>query len=49
MPLFCISDGPTSGRPWSSAGARVHPLEQVQEAYRELEAGHTRGKIVLVL
>lgn len=22
-PLFCIIDGPTSGRPWSSAGVRV--------------------------
>jgi NADPH:quinone reductase-like Zn-dependent oxidoreductase len=28
--------------------AHVHPLEQVQDAYRELEARHTRGKIVLV-
>lgn len=27
--------------------ARVYPLEQVQEAFRELEQGHTRGKIVL--
>jgi NADPH:quinone reductase-like Zn-dependent oxidoreductase len=27
--------------------ARVYPLEQVREAYRELEQGHTRGKIVL--
>lgn len=27
--------------------ARVYPLEQVQEAFRELERGHTRGKIVL--
>jgi NADPH:quinone reductase-like Zn-dependent oxidoreductase len=28
--------------------ARVYPLEQVREAFRELEQGHTRGKIVLV-
>jgi NADPH:quinone reductase-like Zn-dependent oxidoreductase len=28
--------------------AAVYPLEQVQEAFRELEGGHTRGKIVLV-
>jgi len=27
--------------------ARTYPLDQVQEAYRELEAGHTFGKIVL--
>lgn len=27
--------------------ARVYPLEQVQDAYRELEKRHTRGKIVL--
>jgi NADPH:quinone reductase-like Zn-dependent oxidoreductase len=27
--------------------ARVYPLEQVQDAYRELERRHTRGKIVL--
>jgi NADPH:quinone reductase-like Zn-dependent oxidoreductase len=29
--------------------AHVYPLEQVQDAYRELEQGHTRGKIVLML
>lgn len=29
--------------------ARAYPLEQVQDAYRELEQGHTRGKIVLAL
>ena len=28
--------------------ARVYPLTDVQEAYRELEQRHTRGKIVLV-
>ncbi|HEV7942046.1 MAG TPA: NADP-dependent oxidoreductase [Solirubrobacteraceae bacterium] len=28
--------------------ARVYPLERVQDAYREIEARHTRGKIVLV-
>jgi NADPH:quinone reductase-like Zn-dependent oxidoreductase len=28
--------------------ASTYPLEQVREAYRELEAGHTHGKIVLV-
>jgi NADPH:quinone reductase-like Zn-dependent oxidoreductase len=28
--------------------ARVYPLEQVQDAYRELEQRHTLGKIVLV-
>lgn len=28
--------------------AHVYPLEQVQDAYRELERRHTRGKIVLV-
>ncbi len=28
--------------------ARVYPLAQVQEAYRELEQRHTNGKIVLV-
>jgi NADPH:quinone reductase-like Zn-dependent oxidoreductase len=27
--------------------ARVYPLEQVRDAYRELERRHTRGKIVL--
>lgn len=27
--------------------ARTYPLEQVQDAYRELEQGHTHGKIVL--
>jgi NADPH:quinone reductase-like Zn-dependent oxidoreductase len=27
--------------------AKVYPLEQVQDAYRELEQRHTRGKIVL--
>jgi NADPH:quinone reductase-like Zn-dependent oxidoreductase len=27
--------------------ARVYPLEQVREAFAELERGHTRGKIVL--
>jgi NADPH:quinone reductase-like Zn-dependent oxidoreductase len=27
--------------------ARVYPLDQVREAYRELEQRHTRGKIVL--
>jgi NADPH:quinone reductase-like Zn-dependent oxidoreductase len=27
--------------------ARVYPLEQVQDAFAELEQGHTRGKIVL--
>ena len=27
--------------------ARVYPLEQVQDAFRELEQRHTRGKIVL--
>ncbi|MGO9961609.1 MAG: NADP-dependent oxidoreductase [Solirubrobacteraceae bacterium] len=28
--------------------AHVYPLDQVRDAYRELERGHTRGKIVLV-
>jgi NADPH:quinone reductase-like Zn-dependent oxidoreductase len=28
--------------------ARSYPLDQVREAYRELEGGHVRGKIVLV-
>jgi NADPH:quinone reductase-like Zn-dependent oxidoreductase len=28
--------------------ARTYPLEQVQDAYAELEQGHTHGKIVLV-
>lgn len=28
--------------------ARTYPLDQVREAYRELEARHTRGKIVLI-
>jgi NADPH:quinone reductase-like Zn-dependent oxidoreductase len=28
--------------------AATFPLSQVQDAYRELEAGHTRGKIVLI-
>jgi NADPH:quinone reductase-like Zn-dependent oxidoreductase len=27
--------------------AKVYPLEQVRDAYRELEQRHTRGKIVL--
>ncbi len=29
--------------------AGTYPLEQVQDAFREVERGHTRGKIVLVL
>jgi NADPH:quinone reductase-like Zn-dependent oxidoreductase len=28
--------------------ARVYPLERVQDAFRELEQGHTHGKIVLM-
>jgi NADPH:quinone reductase-like Zn-dependent oxidoreductase len=28
--------------------ARTYPLEQVQAAFRELERGHTHGKIVLL-
>jgi NADPH:quinone reductase-like Zn-dependent oxidoreductase len=28
--------------------ARVYPLEEVREAYQELEKRHTHGKIVLV-
>lgn len=28
--------------------ARAYPLSEVREAYRELEQGHTRGKIVLL-
>lgn len=28
--------------------ARVYPLAQVRDAYRELKQRHTRGKIVLV-
>jgi NADPH:quinone reductase-like Zn-dependent oxidoreductase len=28
--------------------ARVYPLEEVRDAYRELEQRHTRGKIVLI-
>jgi NADPH:quinone reductase-like Zn-dependent oxidoreductase len=28
--------------------ARVYPLDQVRDAYRELEGRHTRGKIVLI-
>jgi len=28
--------------------ARVYPLEEVRKAFRELEQGHTLGKIVLV-
>jgi NADPH:quinone reductase-like Zn-dependent oxidoreductase len=28
--------------------AKTFPLDQVQDAYRELELRHTRGKIVLV-
>jgi NADPH:quinone reductase-like Zn-dependent oxidoreductase len=27
--------------------AKVYPLAEVREAYRELERRHTRGKIVL--
>jgi len=27
--------------------SEVHPLEQVQEAYRQVQRRHTRGKIVL--
>jgi NADPH:quinone reductase-like Zn-dependent oxidoreductase len=27
--------------------ARVYPLDQVRDAYRELERNHTHGKIVL--
>ncbi|GAB3981314.1 hypothetical protein GCM10029978_081750 [Actinoallomurus acanthiterrae] len=27
--------------------ARTYPLDQIQDAYRELERRHTRGKIVL--
>ena len=26
----------------------TYPLDQVREAYAELEKGHTRGKIVLI-
>jgi NADPH:quinone reductase-like Zn-dependent oxidoreductase len=29
--------------------AATFPLDQVQEAYRELASGHTRGKIVLTI
>jgi NADPH:quinone reductase-like Zn-dependent oxidoreductase len=29
--------------------AGTYPLEQVRQAYRQLEQGHTRGKLVLVL
>ena len=28
--------------------AATYPLDQVREAYRRLETGHTRGKIVLI-
>jgi NADPH:quinone reductase-like Zn-dependent oxidoreductase len=28
--------------------AKIYPLSEVRQAYRELEEGHTRGKIVLV-
>jgi NADPH:quinone reductase-like Zn-dependent oxidoreductase len=28
--------------------AHVYPLDQVADAYRELQRGHMRGKIVLV-
>ena len=28
--------------------AATYPLAQVRDAFRELEQGHTRGKIVLV-
>jgi NADPH:quinone reductase-like Zn-dependent oxidoreductase len=28
--------------------AAVYPLDQVQDAFRELERGHTHGKIVLI-
>lgn len=28
--------------------ARTYPLDQVRQAYRELEGGHVRGKIVLI-
>jgi NADPH:quinone reductase-like Zn-dependent oxidoreductase len=28
--------------------ARTYPLDQVRDAYRELERRHTRGKIVLI-
>jgi NADPH:quinone reductase-like Zn-dependent oxidoreductase len=27
--------------------ARTYPLERVRDAFRELERGHTHGKIVL--
>ena len=27
--------------------AKVYPLDEVRDAYRELERRHTRGKIVL--
>jgi NADPH:quinone reductase-like Zn-dependent oxidoreductase len=27
--------------------AATYPLEEVRDAFRELERGHTRGKIVL--
>ena len=29
--------------------AAVYPLSQVRQAYRELEQGHTLGKIVLIM
>lgn len=33
---------------WIPIGiARVYPLSEVRDAYRELERRHTRGKIVL--
>jgi NADPH:quinone reductase-like Zn-dependent oxidoreductase len=28
--------------------ANTYPLDRVQDAFRELEHGHTRGKIVLI-
>jgi site-specific recombinase XerC len=31
-PLFCVIDGPTSGRPWSSANARVESRRLAAQA-----------------
>ena len=32
---------------WPSGGA-TYPLQRVRDSYRELENGHTFGKIVLI-
>jgi NADPH:quinone reductase-like Zn-dependent oxidoreductase len=45
--LTALADAVAAGR-LDVPIAASYPLDQVREAFRELEHGHTRGKIVLV-